>query len=661
MPSTSTCGSSASPERHDPPASNAASCTPQHFRALFGPTASPPMDSRPRMQQLVSPYAATTMLESASSSSAASLTSASGAERSTPGLYARGPESNCVSTRVDSVPSYGSRTGTSITHTPCTPCVSTTTDSIRCTCIGTSNTHSHTPLSVSRFSSLLASHPNPTFVKYVVHGLRCGFDVDFTGNCSTNCDSQNLPSAHTNPDFISAQLHASCSRHETAGPFPSPPFPFMRCSGIGAVPKKNGKLRMIHHLSSPEGQSVNDCIPADPFSLHYVTIDDAVNLIMQLPAPVYLAKLDVKSAFRQIPVRPEDWPLLGIRWQGQYFYERVLPFGLRSSPAIFDSVASAIEWIMQEQFAIPHLLHDDFLNACSGSVVAHQQLAILLRAFTYLGVPLAPAKVEGPAQVLTFLGIILDTRRLEARLPMDKLSELRDLLRATLHSVSISQRQLESLLGKLSFAARVVVPGRTFMRRLWSIASRYQQPYYRIKFSEECLEDLRWWLKLLDQWNGRSFFLHPNWTPSPDLQLYTDASGAIGWGAYNSGRWIQGRWTDSQAAHSIDWKELFAVVAACSTWGSEWPQLRILIHCDNMVVVECIRSGTSRSPALMVLLRELFFECAGHNFTVSAKHIPGANNTIADRLSRFCMQDFRKAAPSARMVADMARLPHQLM
>ena len=44
---------------------------------------------------------------------------------------------------------------------------------------------------------------------------------------------------------------------------------------------------------------------------------------------------------------------------------------------------------------------------------------------------------------------------------MDELAKLHDVLRATLNTASITQCQLEYLLGKLSFATRVIVPGRT--------------------------------------------------------------------------------------------------------------------------------------------------------------------------------------------------------
>lgn len=398
---------------------------------------------------------------------------------------------------------------------------------------------------------------------------------------------------------------------------------------------------------------MNDHISREDFSLQYVRIDDAIDHIMHYGTSAFLFKLDIKSAFRIIPVHPDDWHLLGIKWRDNYYYDMVLPFGLRSSPAIFDSVASCIEWIMHQEFSIPSLLHylDDFLCIAPNAVIANQRSAILLRAFLYLGIPLAEKKVEGPAPVLDFLGITLDCIRLECRLPDDKLTELRGLLNDITTRQSISQGELASVLGKLSFASRCITPGRTFMRRLWDICSRYQHKHYSITLTEEALADLEWWRVLLNEWNGRSFFLQPDWTPSPDFELYTDASGA-GWGAYHAGRWMQGKWLADQESHSIEWKELYAIVIACATWGVRWSKLRILFHCDNSAVVACLAKGHSRSPSVMSLIRQLFFVCARLNCTVSAVHIAGANNSIADALSRFRMQEFRQLAPSARAYPD---------
>ena len=77
---------------------------------------------------------------------------------------------------------------------------------------------------------------------------------------------------------------------------------------------------------------------------------------------------------------------------------------------------------------------------------------------------------------------------------------------------------------------------------------------------------MRWWLDFLPSWSGKTLILESHWTPSTMMQLSTDASGTIGWGAYWSGRWLQGRWTEAQLSMNITWKELYSIVMAVHTW-----------------------------------------------------------------------------------------------
>ena len=133
-----------------------------------------------------------------------------------------------------------------------------------------------------------------------------------------------------------------------------------------------------------------------------------------------------------------------------------------------------------------------------------------------------------------------------------------------------------------------------------------------IPFSEAFQLDLQWWRAFITTWNGRNFFLLPNWTPSPDFHLYTDSSGTIGYGAYCQGHWFNGRWIPAQLSHSIQWKELYPIMLAAYIWGECWSTLRIRLLCDNQAVVHCIVTGTSRCPHLMSLLRNLFLLAARH-------------------------------------------------
>ena len=370
---------------------------------------------------------------------------------------------------------------------------------------------------------------------------------------------------------------------------------------------------------------------------------------MHLGRGALLAKLDVKHAFRLCPVYQADQHLLGMQWQGKYYYDRVLPFGLRSAPFIFNCLAQTVEWEAKRRGTrfVHHYLDDFLLVGAPAIPECLTALDTLQSICQELNTPLAAEKLEGPATVLEFLSILLDSDKLEARLPPDKLEDLHHALSAWETKRSCTKRELLSLIGTLSFAAKVVPAGRTFLHRLIDAGTSVSSPNHHLTLPDNVRGDIRWWRTFATLWNGASFMLLPQWTLSPDLQLFTDSSGTLGIGAYCAGAWFNGRWTEEQIPQSIQWKELYPIVLAATVWGHQWTTRKILFSCDNEAVVTCMRSGTSRYPHMMALLRTLFLVAARGNFTVSAQHIRGVNNGIADSLSRFHMQEFWHLAPSA--------------
>ena len=82
----------------------------------------------------------------------------------------------------------------------------------------------------------------------------------------------------------------------------------MHCSPIGIIPKKNkpGKWRLIVDLSSPEGASVNDGVAKEQGSLSYISVDTVADRVLELGKGALMAKMDVKQAYRMVPVHPED-------------------------------------------------------------------------------------------------------------------------------------------------------------------------------------------------------------------------------------------------------------------------------------------------------------------------------------------------------------------
>lgn len=148
--------------------------------------------------------------------------------------------------------------------------------------------------------------------------------------------------------------------------------------------------------------------------MRYTSVDKAVEKILQLGQNTLLAKIDIEHAYRNIPVHPDDRELLGMSWEGEVYIASVLPFGLRSAPKIFSAVADAVEW-MGMHAGIMVLLHylDDFLTmGRANSAECKENLDCLVNLCNRLGLPLKWEKLEGPAVVLVFLGILLDTQNL---------------------------------------------------------------------------------------------------------------------------------------------------------------------------------------------------------------------------------------------------------
>ena len=145
-----------------------------------------------------------------------------------------------------------------------------------------------------------------------------------------------------------------------------------------------------------------------------------------------LSKVDIESAFRIIPVQASDWPLLGIKWQNKFYFDKVLSMGGRSICFHFNKLLTALEWICQHKCLIEYLIHllDDFLTIESLDAVP-TALATVKQVFKRLnvGVPLVDHKCVGPTTCLEFLGIILDTLRMEAQLSKEKISKLLTLSR----------------------------------------------------------------------------------------------------------------------------------------------------------------------------------------------------------------------------------------
>ena len=105
------------------------------------------------------------------------------------------------------------------------------------------------------------------------------------------------------------------------------------------------------------------------------------------------------------------------------------------------------------------------------------------------------------------MGIVLDSDRMEARLPPDKVQRLTSCFTEFKGRRSCTLKELQSLIGSLNFACKVIPPGRPFLQRMIQLTRNVSLPHHRIKLSKGFFKDLRMWEDFICNWNGAGLFL----------------------------------------------------------------------------------------------------------------------------------------------------------
>ncbi len=290
---------------------------------------------------------------------------------------------------------------------------------------------------------------------------------------------------------------------------------------------------------------------------------------------------------------------------------------------------------MQQRGAGPlfHYLDDYITLGPPGQDGCVNNLAIIRQVCRDTGTPVEEDKSVGPTTTITFLGIELDSVGLTISLPEDKLKNLRKILKTWRGRKAGKKRELLSLIRSLQHASKAVRQGRSFLRRLIDLSMARKGLNDDIRINKSAQSDIRWWCEFAQKWNGTSMLCRFD-RLNPTIWVTSDASGNWGCGAYGEEAWFQFQWPPSMLRCHITIKELIPVVLAAAMWGHLWEGKSVRFRCDNVAVVAILRSGTSKDELIMHVMRCLAFITARFNFVVSASHIRGVDNTLADALSR---------------------------
>ena len=510
-----------------------------------------------------------------------------------------------------------------------------------------------TPLAKEVWQEELSHHPDREFAGLIVRGITEGFRIGYDAErVELRSQEANMVSAREQPGVVTAYLAEEMrqGRIVRAGPVQEARVQGIHCNPFGVIPKRGrpNRWRLIVNLSAPEGHSVNDGISKELSSLAYISVDDIVDRVLAQGRGAMMAKMDIKQAYRNVPVHPQDRLLLGMSWEGQVLVDTALPFGLRSAPLIFTAVADALQWIMEVK-GVSYVAHyiDDFITVgAPGSLECEKNSDLMHRVCERVGLPAEPEKDEGPATTIGFLGMEIDSVAQEVRLPQEKLSRMRAELAKWRGRKACKKRELLSLIGVLSHACKAVRSGRSFLRRLIDMSTSTRRLDHFVRLSKEAKSDIEWWFRFSEEWNGVAMMKSVGNAPV-EAVLTSDASGSWGCGAYCGADWFMLQWAGPIGESHITAKEMVPIVIAVAVWGEGWAGKKVLARCDNSAVVSTVNRGTSKNQDTMHLARCLAFLTARFNINLVASHIRGVNNTLADALSRDNKSLFLTSHPQA--------------
>ena len=524
-----------------------------------------------------------------------------------------------------------------------------------------------------------------TETKFLVEGFRDGFSIGYTGPAIRQNTSNNIPFQPGAGNLLDMwnKIMKEVKEERSAGPFQTIPYPNYIQSPIGLVLKAGGKTRLIFHLSFDfldGSMSLNYHTPKEICTLKYNDLDAAVLSCLMTSqkkgdaasaTPVFMAKSDLMSAFRMLPISPRQycWLVMKCRHprtrQFMFFVDKCLPFGASISCAHFQRFSNAlkhlVEFLAGRKMIVTNYL-DDFLFVEATRWSYNHLVRIFLVICQTINLPVSHEKTEWAAQQIIFLGVLLDGARLTLSVPMEKGEKALKLLRNFGDKKKATVKELQVLTGYLNFLAKAIFPGRAFTRRMYAKYSRYLgkgaksklKHYHHVRLDKEFKFNCQVWTMFLSG-QMTNVVCRPivdlnTVLLANQLNFYSDASASpnLGFGAIFDNQWLFSQWEPGyiDTYHpTIEYLELYALCAAILTLGWQLKNSRIIVFCDNIAVVHMINKATSSCKNCMNLIRLLTLSGLIDNRRVFARHVHGVNNELADSLSRLQFDRFWNLAP----------------
>ena len=410
-------------------------------------------------------------------------------------------------------------------------------------------------------------------------------------------------------------------------------------STIFTRPKKSGDLRTIINL-----KNLNRYLK----KIHY-KMEHIMTILPLIKRDMYMTSLDLKDAYFSLPIAKSSRKYLRFLWQGQLYEYQCLCFGLSLAPFYFTKIMKPIfSQLRREGISCTYYIDDSlYLDISYDKLEIHTQRATALLKSLGLTINEEKSSVT-PATQITHLGFVIDSSTYTISLPSQKIGRIEGECNQLLAAKKIIIRRFSKLIGLFVSSFLAVQYAQLHTRYLEIYKIRYlhkvQSYDYAIYLNQKARSEIKWWRDNVATCNGRSIseiMGLDNW----QFEIYTDAS-ILGWGAtlFKSGKSISktgGRWLGKEKKRHINFLELRAMQFALFAFQRYISNYSVRIQCDNTTAISYINKfGVCRNSSMNHLSRKIWLWCIDNKISLTAIHIPGIRNTIADKLSRKFIDNF---------------------
>ena len=389
--------------------------------------------------------------------------------------------------------------------------------------------------------------------------------------------------------------------------------------------KKDGSVRIILDLTQLN-LSIKD---------HHHKLETLKTALEMIEPNDLFTSLDLKAAYYSIPLCETDKKYFKFMWQGISYQYNVCANGLCSVPRVFSKIVRQVmAFLRLRGHRSTFYLDDSLLMGCTQESIIRNTLETL-NILEALGFTIHPEKsVLKPATTIKYLGFILDSKSMKVNLTEERKDKIKKAIENALANRNIKIRTFSSIIGLFVAAFPAVMYGPLNYRYMekdktenLKINAGNFDKYMTI--SDKSVEEINWWKKNID-----SSFGYINKDSNPDSVIFTDASNS-GWGCKYNSNWTKGYWSLDEKLFSINALELKAIFYGIKTLVEVKSIKHLRVMTDSMTAVWCLnKMGSSNSEICNEITREIWNYCILHEIWISAAHIMGKNNVIADSLSR---------------------------